>query len=353
MDNKNNFVQDLLLWFKENKRDVPWRKTKNPYFIWVSEIMLQQTRVETVIDYYQRFIEHFPTVQALAEATEEEVLKRWEGLGYYSRGRNLHRAAQKIVQEHGGKLPDQLGDLLKLPGIGDYTAGAIMSIAFNQAIPAVDGNVLRVFSRLACIEGDILDKTTVQEIRQLAAEVMPKENCGDYSEALMELGALICIPQGPKCHQCPVQGHCEAYRAGKQQDLPIRINKTKVKRLNKVVLWLEYEDKVLVKKNPQEGLLAGLWVLPTLETSQVMNEAQSLSGLEQYFPGITGVCHQGKTTHIFTHQRWEIDIISAHSSAADISIEKEGYQWITKNKVRELPLPTLYRKIINTLAEKN
>lgn len=341
---------DLIQWFYENKRWMPWRETKNPYYIWISEIMLQQTRVETVIDYYKRFIEKYPTVEALAMASEEEVLKSWEGLGYYSRGRNLQKAAKIVVSEHGGRLPKDHKALLKLPGIGDYTAGAIMSIAFNEPNPAVDGNVLRVFSRVYYIEKDIMEKSTVEEVRTMVKELMPENYCGDFSEALMELGALICIPQSPKCEACPVQSHCMAFREDKQHDLPIRISKVKSKTLQMAIVYGSKESHILVRKNPNEGLLAGLWVLPTYQLS---NEAERVKDANELInaslPDITNLKYIGKATHQFTHQRWEISVFHGIYPQKQEVGEVEGFIWLEKDRIKDLALPTLYRKIIKMI----
>ncbi len=349
---KKSFVEDLLLWFRQNKRDMPWRETKDPYHIWISEIMLQQTRVETVRDYYQRFIQNFPTVEDLATASEESVLKSWEGLGYYSRGRNLHRAAKLVIQEFGGKVPNQLKELQRLPGIGDYTAGAILSIAFNQPIPAVDGNVLRVFSRLYCIEKDIMEKTTVEEIRRLVKELMPAQDCGDFSEALMELGALICNARNPKCGFCPVQGHCISHREEKAVELPIRISKTKVKKLKMGIFWIRFENQILVKKNPEQGLLAGLWALPTFSLTEEKNQEAVLERLKEGIPKITTIEYSGKASHIFTHQRWDIDIYLASCSTKEFPDHRGIYKWVNEEQLKELALPTLYRKIVKKLLKQ-
>ena len=211
---KKEIQQNLLHWFDKNKRDLPWRKTKDPYKIWVSEIMLQQTRVDTVIAYYNRFIESFPTVEDLAAADEQDVLKHWQGLGYYSRARNLHKGAQMVREQFGGEFPKEPDKVKKIPGIGPYTAGAILSIAFNLPYPAVDGNVLRVFSRVFAIKEDIAQPQTVKLIQQKAAAYMPERHEGNFTEALMELGALICIPVSPLCLTCPLFHQCEARLQG-------------------------------------------------------------------------------------------------------------------------------------------
>lgn len=352
MEVEKDFVQELLLWFEGNKRWMPWRQTKDPYHIWISEVMLQQTRVETVITYYQRFTSAFPTVAHLAEATEEEVLKLWEGLGYYARGKNLRKAAIKVMEEHQGKLPMDKKQLLKLPGIGEYTAGAIMSIAFNQPIPAVDGNVMRVYSRLHAIEADILDPKTMKQVYALVEEDMPPGRYGDFSEALMELGALVCTPQNPKCEGCPVVNFCKAKAQGRVDQIPLRKVKTKVKQLKQAVLWITQEERVLLRKNPPGGLLGSLWALPTFTFDHFPDplgvmEALAAKGLDLDYPPL----YEGKFTHIFTHQRWEIGVFSLRLPREGHldQLMAEGYQWIEMDQMQELTLPTLYHKAIKLL----
>ncbi|QYR22708.1 A/G-specific adenine glycosylase [Paenibacillus sp. sptzw28] len=263
------FSRELLSWYLENKRTLPWRMNRDPYRIWVSEVMLQQTRVDTVIPYYERFMEKFPTAAALAEAPEAEVLKCWEGLGYYSRARNLQAGAGEVVSRHGGTVPDDKEAVSALRGIGPYTAGAIMSIAFNRPEPAVDGNVMRVLSRYFCLEDDIAKPSTRVKIEKLAASLIPEGSAGDFNQGLMELGALVCTPKSPGCLTCPVMAHCEGRMAGKEHTLPV---KTKAKpprpetRLAALVVGTgEHAGKVLVRQRQESGLLARMWELPHVE----------------------------------------------------------------------------------------
>ncbi|WP_069188328.1 A/G-specific adenine glycosylase, partial [Paenibacillus sp. GM2] len=221
-ESKLYFSKELLGWYETAKRDLPWRRHRNPYYIWVSEIMLQQTRVDTVIPYFQRFIERFPTIQALAEAPEEEVLKCWEGLGYYSRARNLQAAARQVMERHDGIVPDNKKDVSALKGVGPYTSGAILSIAYNQPEPAVDGNVMRVLSRYFLIEEDIMKIGTRTLMEDLATELIPPGRAGDFNQALMELGALICTPKSPQCLICPVMVHCAGRLEGAEDRLPVK-----------------------------------------------------------------------------------------------------------------------------------
>jgi len=260
------FSRELLQWYRANKRDLPWRKNHDPYRIWVSEVMLQQTRVDTVIPYYERFMDKFPTAIALAEAPEEEVLKCWEGLGYYSRARNLQAGAREVVERHNGIVPDDKVAVSALRGVGPYTSGAIMSIAFNRPEPAVDGNVMRVLSRYFCLEDDIAKPSTRIGIEKLASSLIPEGAAGDFNQGLMELGALVCTPKSPGCLTCPVMEHCEGRMAGKEHILPIK-TKAKPPRPETRVATLiagtgSREGQVLVRQRAASGLLAQMWEIP-------------------------------------------------------------------------------------------
>lgn len=254
--------RNLLKWFRANARDLPWRKNRTPYAVWVSEIMLQQTQVATVIPYFNRFMKRFPTVEKLARAKQDTVLKHWEGLGYYSRGRNLHKAAKLIVSNYGGQLPDTLDELQKIPGIGRYTAGAIASIAFNRPAPTLDGNVIRVLCRLFCIEGNPKDDTTKKKLWQLAETMVHTKRPGDFNEAMMELGAMVCTPQNPSCLICPLQKHCCAMKTDRQHELPVRQKQKRLPHYTIVVGIVFKDDKILIDKRKQNALLGGLWEFP-------------------------------------------------------------------------------------------
>ncbi len=255
----------LLSWYGKHKRDLPWRRTQDPYAIWVSEIMLQQTTVEAVIPYYERFLKKFPSVTALAESQDDEVLALWAGLGYYSRARNLHKAAQTVVKSHSKKIPDTVEGLLTLSGIGRYTAGAIASIAFGRRAPIVDGNVIRVLSRLYAIADDPKSTVGQKEFWKRAEEVLPRSGCGDFNQALMELGATICSPENPACLICPVHEDCEARRLGRPEEFPKGKKKTDYRDVILTAAIIQKENKILFVKRPQKGLLKGMWELPMVE----------------------------------------------------------------------------------------
>jgi A/G-specific adenine glycosylase len=306
------FSQDLLAWYDSQKRDLPWRINRDPYRVWVSEIMLQQTRVETVKPYYQNFMEKFPTVEALADAPEEEVLKAWEGLGYYSRARNLQAAAREVREKYGGVIPDTPEEISKLKGIGPYTAGAILSIAYEKPEPAVDGNVMRVFSRLLYMQDDIAKPATRIKVEHLVRQVIPHDRAGDFNQALMELGALICLPRNPQCLTCPVFDYCLARKEGVQEELPVKGKAKPPRPVNLLVAVVVRDGQVLINKRPEQGLLAGMWEFPLVETdapSRAMKEDVLIKHMKDRFGVELEV--QEMLTHIqhtFSHLQWNMDV---------------------------------------------
>lgn len=296
--------QRLLPWYRENARDLPWRRNKDPYRVWVSEIMLQQTRVEAVIGYYDRFMEAFPTIEALAEAEEARVLKLWEGLGYYSRARNLQKAAKLVVNEYSGVFPDTAEGLLKLPGIGMYTAGAMASICFERPTAAVDGNVLRIITRITA-DGRAIDlNSTKQEIGTRLEGVYPENACGDFTQALMELGACVCTPKSPKCDGCPVNDLCRAHAEGKETSYPVKLPKAKKRVEERTVFLLRCGDSFALCKRENSGLLAGMWQFPNCDGTLAPEQAVQWvvnTGAEP-----ADLIKEVHRTHIFTHIRWEM-----------------------------------------------
>lgn len=294
----------LLGWYDRAARVLPWREEPTPYRVWVSEIMLQQTRVEAVKPYFERFVARLPNVAALAAVSEEELLKLWEGLGYYSRARNLQRAAKILVENYEGKLPSSYRELLLLPGIGPYSAGAVASIAFNRPKAAVDGNVLRVLARLAASEEDVgapgFKKTAAEKIE----EILPEGRCGDFNQALMELGAVVCLPGRPRCLGCPLAPLCDGYRTGVAQELPLRAPKPLRRVEEKTVLVLIRDNRCALRKRPAEGLLGGLWEffwLPGILGAEEVKERLFEKGIE--CGEIAGL---SPSKHLFTHIRWNM-----------------------------------------------
>ncbi len=297
----------LLDWYRRCARDLPWRRTEDPYAVWVSEIMLQQTRVAAVLGYYARFLAAFPSVEALAAAPEERLMKLWEGLGYYSRARNLQKCARVVTGTYGGRFPADYGALLALPGIGEYTAGAVASAAFGLPVPAVDGNVLRVFARLTDCHDDIAAPETKRAVRAALAAAMPEDTADIkiFNQAFMELGAAVCVPNGPpKCEACPVAEACLARRRGTAEALPVKAPKKPRRVEEKTVLVLLREGRIALQKRPEEGLLAGLWQFPCLPGT--LDEPPAGAAVEAL--GLTPLEWRRRLTakHVFTHVEWRM-----------------------------------------------
>ncbi|MDE7243699.1 MAG: A/G-specific adenine glycosylase [Oscillospiraceae bacterium] len=336
----NAIAVPLLAWYDVHKRTLPWRGTKDPYQVWVSEIMLQQTRVAAVLPYYERWMRELPDVEALAAVENERLMKLWEGLGYYSRVRNMQKAAKMLLTEYNGKFPQTSKELCRLPGIGSYTAGAIASIAFGEAVPAVDGNVLRVAARTAGIADDIMDPNTRKLFQKMMEKAVPKERPGEYNQALMDLGAVVCVPNGaPDCGQCPLAGLCVANRLELQNTLPVRAKKAK-RRVEELTLYLLVRgDQIAMRKRPEEGLLAGLWEFPHVPgTLDETAAAQVLRGW-----GVTPLEWQKKITgkHIFTHVEW-------HMTGYLLTVRGGGedFLWAGAETLQTLAVPSAFGKFL-------
>lgn len=293
----------LLPWYSKNARDLPWRQSRAPYPVWVSEIMLQQTRVEAVRGYYARFLQAAPTIQALAEMPEEALLKLWEGLGYYSRARNMQKAARQILEIHDGVFPESYAAVRALPGIGDYTAGAVCSICFNMPSAAVDGNVLRIISRITGNDAPIDLPQTKKEIAEALEAVYPKD-AGAFTQALMELGACICTPRAPKCDDCPVARICFAKQHNKTADLPVKLPKRAKRLENRTVFLFESDGTLAIEKRMEKGLLSGLWQFPNL--SGALSPEDALAAAAKFGAHPVELLKETHKTHIFTHIRWEM-----------------------------------------------
>jgi A/G-specific adenine glycosylase len=335
------FTRALLDWYAQGHRDLPWRHTRDAYSIWISEIMLQQTRAETVVSYYERFLAAFPDVASLAAADEQEVLKRWEGLGYYSRARNLQAAARVVCEQYGGELPRTAQALQTLPGIGAYTAGAIASIAYGESVAAVDGNVQRVIARWSGVREDITQTQVKRELsRRCQALVPPQggEAAGAFSNAMMELGATVCTPANPACLICPVRAGCSALAEGDAAQLPVK-KKARAQRVEKraVVIVLS-GGRVLVKRRT-EKLLGGMWVFPDFED---VSGAAALSRALEESLGLSAAYDEalGAARHVFTHIIWEMEL---HAFYAPDQKEVEGAMWVDAQALSDLPMPTAVR----------
>ena len=330
---------DLLLdWYDRVRRDLPWRRTQNPYHIWLSEIMLQQTRVETVKGYYARFLELFPTVEELAGAPEETVLKAWEGLGYYSRARNLQKAAQVIVREHGGVFPSTYEEILALPGVGPYTAGAIGSIAFGLRVPAVDGNVYRVASRFFGVREDVGIPRVQKEIAGLVKESIPQDRPGDYNQALMELGATHCCPGTPAGDLCPWNELCDACEEGDAASLPIHEKKKTPKSVEVAVCLLTHENSVYVTRR-EERMLKGLYVFHLIEEETRPEQVQQLLGESGFACRLVQAL--GDAKHVFTHRVWNMSILHF-----ELESLPENGQMVKLEELDQLPFPTALKAAV-------
>ncbi|MDX8047657.1 A/G-specific adenine glycosylase [Gracilibacillus sp. S3-1-1] len=342
--NISNFQKDLITWFEEEQRMLPWRENQDPYRVWVSEIMLQQTKVDTVIPYFNNFMEKFPTVTALAEAPEQDVLKAWEGLGYYSRARNLQTAVREVVEQYDAKVPDDPKQFGDLKGVGPYTQGAVLSIAFDKAEPAVDGNVMRVLSRVLLIEEDIAKPKTRKTFEAAVRELISQENPSAFNQGLMELGALVCTPTKPSCLLCPVQEHCIAYREGVEQTLPIKKKKVKQSFRSYFALVLEDEaGNILLEQRPSEGLLAQLWQFPMVDTKEVDEQHLAAYIQEKFQIEIVSTKDLEPVKHVFSHLTWHLDVkfirIKGEPTISNNMVK------LTRQAIEQYPLPVSHQNI--------
>lgn len=341
-DGTYDIAGPLLDWYDLHKRELPWRSDPTPYHVWLSEIMLQQTRVEAVKGYFERFRGVLPDIESLATAGEDLLLKLWEGLGYYNRVRNLQKAAVQIMEEHGGEMPSEYEDILKLSGIGSYTAGAIASIAFGKPYPAVDGNVLRVLSRLRKDDRDMSSGTVKAQIELQLKDVIPVDRPGDFNQAMMEIGATVCLPNGaPKCTECPLKDICKAYKDGTMLDYPLKVAKKARVVEEKTVLILLDEDKVALRKRPSKGLLAGLYEFPMLEGHQERNKVvKHLRDLGLEIVRITPL-HEAK--HIFSHKEWHM--IGYQVRVDELAKAERKADWLFVSPLqteKEYPIPSAF-----------
>jgi A/G-specific adenine glycosylase len=343
----------LLEWYRQNARDLPWRRTRDPYAIWVAEIMLQQTRVETVLPYYRRWMEEFPDPRALAEAGPDEVLSVWEGLGYYRRARLLQRAAQRIMTEYNGEVPRRLEDLLSLPGVGRYTAAAVVAIAFDQDVVALDGNLRRVLARLIDLDLDPRSPEGEARVMAYATQLLPRGQASSFNQALMDLGATICIPRGPLCEDCPISAHCRAYAAGTQAERPIRARRPPIPSVRRACAVLERRGAVLLRRRPEGGLLGGLWEFPGVD----LGDGEDLEkGLRQGLKQALGVDIEivgsiGVYRHSYTHFHVAAEAFHCQWDAGEpTSVGEIPLRWVPIPQLEEKPMGKIDRSIANDLA---
>ncbi|GAA0370109.1 A/G-specific adenine glycosylase [Bacillus horti] len=363
----SQFQDALLSWFERNMRDLPWRKDRDPYKIWVSEIMLQQTQVDTVIPYFNRFMERFPSLEALAEAPEDDVLKHWEGLGYYSRARNLQTAVKEVQEQYGGKVPDEPNEIAKLKGVGPYTAGAILSIAYGKPEPAVDGNVMRVFSRIFAIQEDIQKPKTRKLFEELIRGLIPENSTSYFNQGIMELGALICRPKSPQCMFCPVIEMCQGRSLGIEQELPVKQKKKKPKLKKMVAGVVLANNMVFIRQRPETGLLAKLYEFPNLEW-----EADAELEISKYlyqtydFQTETSARYE-HVQHTFSHLIWDITVLELNlvgevelvEGQLPVRLERQPFLtnaeagfWVTLEELDRYAFPVSHQKIKKQLLEK-
>ncbi|MBW2313135.1 MAG: A/G-specific adenine glycosylase [Deltaproteobacteria bacterium] len=343
----------MLRWYRRARRDLPWRHTNDPYRVWISEAMLQQTRVETVIPYYHRFLDRFPDVAALAGAELDDVLGAWQGLGYYSRARNLKRAAEHVVECCGGELPDTADALRELPGVGRYTAGAVASIAFDRPEPIVDGNVARVLSRLHGLTEDPKSRAGQKRLWEEAERLVRGRSPGDLNQALMELGATVCTPRSPECPRCPVRADCVALRGGDPEALPAGGKRPKVRDITAVAALVERRGRVLAVRRPETGLLGGLWDLPggDLTASEDPDAGLERTLRERVGLEVGAVEPIGAVRHVFTHRRLSLHVYRCRADAGRVRLDGfDSHRWVTDKALAALPAGNLTRKAL-ALAE--
>lgn len=368
-EQKVHFSGNLLDWYQIHKRDLPWRRSKNPYYIWISEVMLQQTRVDTVIPYFHRFVDQFPTVEALATAPEENVLKAWEGLGYYSRARNLQTAVREVHERYGGIVPQTKEEISSLKGVGPYTSGAVLSIAYNKPEPAVDGNVMRVLARYFLIEEDIMKPATRTKMEKLARELILEGTASDFNQALMELGAMVCTPRSPHCLTCPVMAQCSAREAGMEESLPIKKKAKPPRPELRAVAFIEgtgeNEGKWLIRQRPQEGLLARMWELPHVawESEAWHSHEDNRSELRQALAEQEQIVIQPDdwfmdTEHVFSHIVWKMKIYRAKLGSANRPNNGGEwvpfhYRWVGPEELHQYAFPNVFIRIMKEWQERN
>ncbi|MDZ7314792.1 MAG: A/G-specific adenine glycosylase [candidate division KSB1 bacterium] len=349
------FHAELLAWFEESSRDLPWRRTRDPYSIWISEVMLQQTQVKTVEPYYCRFIAAFPTVEHLAAADLSQVLKLWEGLGYYARARNLKKAAELIVKEYGGVFPKTLQEILNLPGVGPYTAAAVLSIAYGADIPAIDGNVSRVLSRLVCLPVDPRSSEGRRMVGLLAEEYLAKGRAGDFNQALMELGATLCRPKDPLCGRCPIAAFCRAQRENRQHLYPVRLPKKPRPHVN-VAAGLVWKDgKLLIDRRREDDMLGGLWEFPggKIKENETPEQTVVREIKEELGIDVEVTEHFMSLNHGYTHFTITLHVFSCrHRFGEPQAIDCAEWRWVTREELPRYAFPRADGKIIAKILQE-
>ena len=353
------FQNSLLRWFQKNQRPLPWRRHYRPYEVWISEIMLQQTQMETALPYFRRWMERFPTIESVAKADPKAVLKAWQGLGYYSRARNLQETAKKILDIHGGEFPQKFEHILSLKGVGRYTAGAIASIAFNQDRPIVDGNVLRVLSRLHAIKKPIDLEKNKEFFWKLEESLIPKGGARNFNQALMELGALVCLPQNPRCSVCPVRSFCEAAKRDEAERYPVRAKKRKKVIVHAASLVLSKKDRFFIRRRPEGKIMGGLWEFPewklsfdrALSARSVEKKVHDLV-LKEFGPSVSKPESLGKIKRHYTHHHETLWLFRSRIKEKKEALSKSGWPqaWATEADFERYPFSSAHAKIVSLLT---
>jgi len=345
----NHFRGRLLRWYHRSARKLPWREIQDPYKIWISEIMLQQTQVQTVIPYYKKWVKRFPTVQSLAKARLSEILKYWAGLGYYRRAQMLHQTAKLFCKKHDGKIPRSVDKLSRLPGIGPYTAGAITSIAFGEQAAILDGNVKRILTRIFAISHDIQTPRTLDRLWKLSAELVPKRNPGDFNQAMMELGAMICLSDAPLCRQCPVALFCKAHKLNRETDFPFRRNRIPVKKVRQVALVLHNNrNEVLIKRQPDNGRWGGLWAFPFGDNRKEITDELKLGNpsLKQLMTLRFGFTKYQVQLKVYENQTPE----TSKRNSKPHRLTNSQLRWVKPNRLRNFAFPSPHGKIVDKIT---
>ena len=353
--NITQFQNDILKWFNIHQRKLPWRETENPYFIWIAEVMLQQTQVKKVLPYYEKFIIKFPDIHKLSQAHLNDILKTWEGLGYYARAQNLHKAAKVVVQDLNSEIPSQYTDFRKLPGVGDYIAAAVLSQAFNAPHAVVDGNVKRVLSRIFCISTPVANSASKKTFEKYAKNLLVRKRSGAYNQAIMELGALICRPKNPSCMTCPVRLHCKAFQLDKQYLYPLTVKGKKIPEFQIVMGVIYHDHRFLIIQRKTSGLLGGLWEFPggRVKNNQPTEQACMELIKQKVNISVNINKHLTRVKHAYSHFKINVDVFQCSYSTGEILLDGHiDYRWITFCEIEQFPFHTAIHKIIPYLKDK-
>ncbi len=350
------FRRRLSVWFSSRARDLPWRRGVDPYQTWISEVMLQQTRVDQALPYFERFVDAFPDVRALAEAELDEVLLNWEGLGYYGRARNLHLAARQVVRDHGGQIPGTYDGLKQLPGVGDYTASAVGSLAFGLPEAVLDGNVIRVLTRYDAVPDDVGRSPVRRQLRRRAQALLDPTNPGTHNEAMMEVGATVCTPRNPRCAECPIQSGCAAHLVGSQEQYPVKAQKAPVPEVQVAVAVIEREDgRLLVQRRPPSGLLGGLWEFPggKIEAGESPAEACAREVREELGVEVHPIHEITVIRHAYSHFRIVMSAWSCRlASGVPATTNGEPCLWVTRDQLADFAFPRANRRLIELITQE-